>query len=66
MYDNELATTGAGITVLGVTLGLSWYLFAAVVIVVGGVTLFRHFTRDKRAVGPHAALAAARQNGSSA
>lgn len=66
MYDNELAVTGAGVTVLGVSLGLSWFLFTAVVIVVGGVTLFRHFTRSKRVAGPHAVQVAATANGSSA
>lgn len=39
MYDNgsQLAATGAGVSVLGMTFGLGWFALIAAILVVGGL-----------------------------
>lgn len=49
MYNGgSLATTGASVTVLGHTIGLSWVVAAAVAFVCCGVVLYRIGSRKRR------------------
>lgn len=50
--SGELPHTGFAIAILGISIGLSWIIGAAVALILLGVIALRIATRDQRSVSP--------------